>query len=113
MPPALANDKSSMRMCVRSRTFTMCGSHHCVEREFGGARPNAAMESHGDRRAERALERRAHIVKRAHRPTVASAGTGEAAVGDAVVRAYVFESNDRLLLTPAGSTNKIVWERAR
>ena len=34
-------------------------------------------------------------------------------VGDAVVRAYVFESNDRLVLTPAGSTNKIVWERAR
>ena len=34
-------------------------------------------------------------------------------VGDAVVRAYVFESNDRLILTPAGSTNKIVWERAR
>ena len=34
-------------------------------------------------------------------------------VGDAVVRTYVFESNDRLILTPAGSTNKIVWERAR
>jgi hypothetical protein len=34
-------------------------------------------------------------------------------VGDEVVRAYVFESNDRLVLTPAGSTNKIVWERAR
>ena len=34
-------------------------------------------------------------------------------VGDAVVRTYVFESNDRLVLTPAGSTNKIVWERAR
>jgi hypothetical protein len=34
-------------------------------------------------------------------------------VGDAVVRAYVFESNDRLILTPAGSTNTIVWERAR
>ncbi len=34
-------------------------------------------------------------------------------VGDAVVRAYVFESNDRLILMPAGSTNKIVWERAR
>jgi hypothetical protein len=34
-------------------------------------------------------------------------------VGDDVVRAYVFESNDRLVLTPAGSTNKIVWERAR
>jgi hypothetical protein len=33
-------------------------------------------------------------------------------VGDDVVRAYVFESNDRLVLTPAGSTNKIVWERA-
>lgn len=34
-------------------------------------------------------------------------------VGDEVVRAYVFETNDRLVLTPAGSTNKIVWERAR
>ena len=34
-------------------------------------------------------------------------------VGDEVVRNYVFESNDRLVLTPAGSTNKIVWERAR
>jgi lipocalin-like protein len=34
-------------------------------------------------------------------------------VGDDVVRNYVFESNDRLVLTPAGSTNKIVWERAR
>ena len=34
-------------------------------------------------------------------------------VGDDVVRAYVFESNDRLVLTPAGSTNQIVWERAR
>ena len=34
-------------------------------------------------------------------------------VGDAVVRTYVFASNDRLILTPAGSTNKIVWERAR
>ena len=34
-------------------------------------------------------------------------------VGDDVVRAYVFESNDRLVLTPAGSNNKIVWERAR
>ena len=34
-------------------------------------------------------------------------------VGDDVARVYVFESNDRLVLTPAGSTNKIVWERAR
>ncbi len=34
-------------------------------------------------------------------------------VGDDVVRVYVFESNDRVVLTPAGSTNKIVWERAR
>ena len=34
-------------------------------------------------------------------------------VDDDVLRAYVFESNDRLVLTPAGSTNKIVWERAR
>ena len=34
-------------------------------------------------------------------------------VGDDVVRAYVFESNDRLVLTPAGGNNKIVWERAR
>ena len=34
-------------------------------------------------------------------------------VNDDVVRSYVFESNDRLVLTPTGSTNKIVWERAR
>ena len=34
-------------------------------------------------------------------------------VGDDVIRSYVFESNDRLVLTPAGSANKIVWERAR
>jgi hypothetical protein len=34
-------------------------------------------------------------------------------VGDDVVRTCVFESNDRLVLTPTGSTNKIVWERAR
>lgn len=34
-------------------------------------------------------------------------------VGDDVVRTYVFETNDRLVLTPAGSANKIVWERAR
>jgi hypothetical protein len=34
-------------------------------------------------------------------------------VGDDVVRTYVFESNDRLVLMPTGSTNKIVWERAR
>ena len=34
-------------------------------------------------------------------------------VGDDVVRTYVFETNDRLVLTPAGSTNKIIWERAR
>ena len=34
-------------------------------------------------------------------------------VGDDIVRNYVFESNDRLVLTPAGSTKKIVWERAR
>lgn len=34
-------------------------------------------------------------------------------VNDDVVRSYVFESNDRLVLTPAGSNNKIVWERAR
>src|SRR5678815_4881607 len=34
-------------------------------------------------------------------------------VGDEVVRGYVFESNDRLVLTPAGSTHKIVWELAR
>ncbi len=34
-------------------------------------------------------------------------------VDDDVVRTYVFESNDRIVLTPAGSTNKIVWERAR
>ena len=34
-------------------------------------------------------------------------------VNDDVVRTYVFESNDRLVLTPAGSTNTIVWEQAR
>ncbi len=34
-------------------------------------------------------------------------------VNDDVVRTYVFESSDRLVLTPAGSNNKIVWERAR
>jgi Lipocalin-like domain len=34
-------------------------------------------------------------------------------VDDDVVRTYVFESNDRLVLTPTGSTNKIIWERAR
>ena len=34
-------------------------------------------------------------------------------VDDDVARGYVFESNDRLVLTPTGSTNKIVWERAR
>ena len=32
---------------------------------------------------------------------------GDSKVGDDVVRSYVFESNDRLVLTPAGSTNKL------
>jgi hypothetical protein len=29
------------------------------------------------------------------------------------VRAYVFAPNDRLILTPAGSANQIIWERAK
>jgi hypothetical protein len=54
------------------------------------------------------VDEQAHIVTH-HRKGNINPG----AVGDDVVRAYVFESNDRLVLTPAGSTNKIVWERAR
>ena len=34
-------------------------------------------------------------------------------VGDDVVRAYVFGAGDRVILTPTGSTNQIVWERAK
>jgi lipocalin-like protein len=34
-------------------------------------------------------------------------------VGDDVVRAYVFGAGDRLILTPTGATNQIVWERAK
>jgi hypothetical protein len=34
-------------------------------------------------------------------------------VGDDVVRAYVFGAGDRVILTPTGATNQIVWERAR
>jgi hypothetical protein len=34
-------------------------------------------------------------------------------INDDVVRAYVFESDDRLVLTPAGSTNQIIWERMK
>src|SRR5262245_45601319 len=34
-------------------------------------------------------------------------------IGDDVVRAYVFETPDRMIYTPAGSTNKIVWERMK
>ena len=54
------------------------------------------------------VDEQAHIVTH-HRKGNINPGQ----VGDDVVRAYVFESNDRLVLTPAGSTNKIVWERAR
>ena len=34
-------------------------------------------------------------------------------IGDDAVRKYEFESADRLILTPAESGNKIIWERAR
>jgi hypothetical protein len=34
-------------------------------------------------------------------------------IGDDVVRAYVFETPDRMIYTPAGSTNKIIWERMK
>src|SRR4029079_8915333 len=34
-------------------------------------------------------------------------------VGDDVVRAYVFGAGDRVILTPAGATNQIIWERAK
>ena len=34
-------------------------------------------------------------------------------VNDDVVRAYVWGESDRLILTPAGSTNQIIWERAK
>jgi hypothetical protein len=54
------------------------------------------------------IDEQAHIVTH-HRKGNINPGQ----VGDDVVRAYVFESNDRLILTPAGSMNKIVWERAR
>ena len=54
------------------------------------------------------VDEQAHIVTH-HRKGNINPGQ----VGDDVVRAYVFESNDRLVLTPAGSTNKIVWERSR
>jgi hypothetical protein len=54
------------------------------------------------------VDEQAHIVTH-HRKGNINPGQ----VGDDVVRAYVFESSDRLVLTPAGSTNKIVWERAR
>jgi hypothetical protein len=54
------------------------------------------------------VDEQAHIITH-HRKGNINPGQ----VGDDVVRAYVFESNDRLVLTPAGSTNKIVWERAR
>ena len=33
-------------------------------------------------------------------------------VGDDVVRAYVFGAGDRVILTPTGATNQIIWERA-
>lgn len=54
------------------------------------------------------VDEQAHIITH-HRTGNINPGQ----VGDDVVRTYVFESNDRLVLTPAGSTNKIVWERAR
>lgn len=54
------------------------------------------------------VDEQTHIVTH-HR----TANINPGQVGDDVVRAYVFESNDRLVLTPAGSRNKIVWERAR
>jgi hypothetical protein len=54
------------------------------------------------------VDEQAHIVTH-HRKGNINPGQ----VGDDIVRAYVFESNDRLVLTPAGSTNKIVWERPR
>ena len=34
-------------------------------------------------------------------------------VGDDVVRAYVFGADDRVILTPTGATNQIIWERAK
>ncbi len=34
-------------------------------------------------------------------------------IGDDAVRAYQFASADRLVLTPAGSTNQIIWERLK
>jgi hypothetical protein len=34
-------------------------------------------------------------------------------LGDDVVRAYVFGAGDRLILTPTGATNQIIWERAK
>ena len=54
------------------------------------------------------IDEKAHIVTH-HRTGNINPGQ----VGDDVVRTYVFESPDRLVLTPAGGTNKIVWERAR
>src|ERR1700682_805254 len=60
----------SMRMCERSRTFTIGASHHRVEREFSGMRKKAAVKSHRNRRAERAFERRTYVFQRADRPAV-------------------------------------------
>ena len=54
------------------------------------------------------VDEQTHIVTHHRNGNINPSG-----IGDDVVRAYVFESNDRLVLTPAGSTNKIVWERAR
>jgi Lipocalin-like domain len=54
------------------------------------------------------VDEQTHIVTHHRKGNINPGG-----LGDDVVRAYVFESNDRLVLTPAGSTNKIVWERAR
>lgn len=34
-------------------------------------------------------------------------------IGDDAVRGYQFASDDRLILTPAGSTNQIIWERLK
>jgi YD repeat-containing protein len=54
------------------------------------------------------VDEQTHIITHHRKGNINPGG-----VGDDVVRTYVFESNDRLVLTPAGSSNKIVWERAR
>ena len=54
------------------------------------------------------VDEQTHIITHHRKANINPGG-----VGDDVVRTYVFESNDRLVLTPAGGANKIVWERAR